>query len=173
MWLGQAAYGVVGAAIAAVGLALAGTGLHATTAGGAGGAVQTGIQLFDAVVRIGSNVVSFARLAAFGLTHAALGAIVWDGTTALAGRGPVGLAGAVLVFLAGNALAFALEALVAGVQALRLEFYELFSRLFEGEGRPFRPWHLPVEYLTGPATDVGSLATAKAAGRCPARKEEV
>jgi V/A-type H+/Na+-transporting ATPase subunit I len=150
-WLGRVTYAVVGAVIAVIGLTLAGAKLYADTAGGPGGAVQTGIQLFDAVVRIGSNVVSFARLAAFGLTHAALGAIVWDGTTALAGRGPVGVAAALPVFLVGNALAFALEALVAGVQALRLEFYELFSRLFEEEGRPFRPWRLPVEHVPGPA----------------------
>ncbi|HEX7552585.1 MAG TPA: hypothetical protein VF378_03465, partial [Geothrix sp.] len=45
-----------------------------------------------------------------------------------------------LVFVLGNALAFALEALVAGVQALRLEYYELFSRIFQSEGRPFHPW---------------------------------
>lgn len=164
VWLGQPAFGIAGALTAAVGLALAGVGLYSTTARGPGGAVQTGIQLFDAVVRIGSNVVSFARLAAFGLTHAALGAIVWDGTTSLAGRGPAGVAAAVLVFLAGNALAFALEALVAGVQALRLEFYELFSRLFEGEGRPFKPWHLPVEPLTGPVADAGPHALAQAVG---------
>ncbi|CAM5537913.1 hypothetical protein SALBM217S_05519 [Streptomyces griseoloalbus] len=166
MWLGEVAYGVAGGLIALVGLALAGTGLYATTAGGPGGAVQTGVQLFDAVVRIGSNVVSFARLAAFGLTHAALGAIVWDGTTALAGRGPVGAVAAVLVFLLGNALAFSLEALVAGVQALRLEFYELFSRLFEGEGRPFRPWRLPVEHFT-------AAPVREAVGRGgPAREEK-
>ncbi|MZF85989.1 ATPase [Streptomyces sp. SID5643] len=171
VWLGQALYGVVGAVIAAVGLALAGAGLFATTAGGPGGAVQTGIQLFDAVVRIGSNVVSFARLAAFGLTHAALGAIVWDGTTALAGRGPVGIVAAVLVFLLGNALAFCLEALVAGVQALRLEFYELFSRLFEGEGRPFKPWHLPVEHAPGSAAAAGPPAAAQAVRQGPAREE--
>ncbi|GGT00813.1 V-type ATPase 116kDa subunit family protein [Streptomyces chromofuscus] len=171
VWLGQVAYGVVGAVIAVVGLALAGTGLYATTAGGPGGAVQTGIQLFDAVVRIGSNVVSFARLAAFGLTHGALGALVWDGTTALAGRGPVGVAAALPVFLVGNAVAFSLEALVAGVQALRLEFYELFSRLFEGEGRPFRPWHLPVQHLTGPAADAGPPATEEAVRQGPAREE--
>ncbi|WP_208818352.1 V-type ATPase 116kDa subunit family protein [Streptomyces marokkonensis] len=170
VWLGQAAYGVVGAVIAVVGLALAGPGLYAATAGGPGGAVQTGIQLFDAVVRIGSNAVSFARLAAFGLTHAALGAIVWDGTTALAGRGPVGVAAALVVFLAGNALAFSLEALVAGVQALRLEFYELFSRLFEGEGRPFRPWHLPVE--RGSAADAEPAAVEQAVRPYPARKEQ-
>jgi V/A-type H+-transporting ATPase subunit I len=33
---------------------------------------------------------------------------------------------------------------VVGIQALRLEYYELFSRVFDGEGRPFRPWHVPL-----------------------------
>jgi V/A-type H+-transporting ATPase subunit I len=33
---------------------------------------------------------------------------------------------------------------VAGIQALRLEYYELFSRIFDIEGRPFRPWHIPL-----------------------------
>ncbi|MGW6542068.1 V-type ATPase 116kDa subunit family protein [Streptomyces massasporeus] len=171
VWLGQVAYGVLGAVIAVVGLALAGTGLYATTAGGPGGAVQTGIQLFDAVVRIGSNVVSFARLAAFGLTHAALGAIVWDGTTALVGRGPVGVVAALLVFVLGNAVAFSLEALVAGVQALRLEFYELFSRLFEGEGRPFKPWHLPVQHAGGGPSSTGPPAPRETVRSGPAREE--
>ena len=40
-----------------------------------------------------------------------------------------------VVFVVGNAVAFALEGLVAGVQALRLEYYELFSRIFAAEGR--------------------------------------
>ena len=31
-----------------------------------------------------------------------------------------------------------------GVQALRLEYYELFSRIFVEEGRPFRPWHVAI-----------------------------
>ncbi|MFC5850665.1 V-type ATPase 116kDa subunit family protein [Streptomyces chlorus] len=176
VWLGQAAFAAVGAVIAVVGLTLAGVGLYATTAGGPGGAVQTGIQLLDAMVRIGSNVVSFARLAAFGLTHAALGAIVWDGTTALADRGPAGVVAALLMFLAGNALAFSLEALVAGVQALRLEYYELFSRLFEGEGRPFRPWQLPVEHIpcavAGATPPTAGEAVAKEAARRGPAKEE-
>ncbi len=55
----------------------------------------------------------------------------------------IGAVGAVVLFVMGNVVAFALEALVAGVQALRLEFYELFSRVFIGEGRPFRPWTSP------------------------------
>ncbi|MFR0354635.1 V-type ATPase 116kDa subunit family protein [Streptomyces sediminimaris] len=141
---------VSGSLLALAGLALAGTGLFAASGGGAAGALQTGVQLFDVVVRIGSNTVSFARLAAFGLTHAALGAIVWQGTTALAGSGPAGVVAGCAVLVLGNALAFALEALVAGVQALRLEFYELFSRVFDAEGRPFRPWHVPTETPSAP-----------------------
>ncbi len=143
--LGGGGFAIAGTVLAVTGLALAGTGFFADTAGGPGGAAVTGVQLFDMVVRIGSNAVSFTRLAAFGLTHAALGGIVWEGTSALAGKGGAALIVAAVVFVTGNALAFALEALIAGVQALRLEFYELFSRVFEGQGRPFHPWHLPVD----------------------------
>jgi V/A-type H+-transporting ATPase subunit I len=133
-----------GGGVAAVALGLALAGLLADSGGGAAGFLQAAVELFDIVVRLGSNLVSFARLAAFGLTHAALGLVVWDATTALWGGGPVARAGAVLVFLIGNAVTFALEGLVAAVQALRLEYYELFSRVFQGDGRPFQPWHVPV-----------------------------
>ena len=126
------------------GLCLAYAGLWAGAGGGAAGAAQALVEVFDTVLRVGANLVSFARLAAFGLTHAAIGAIVWDGTSALWSRGVAGAAAGALLFLAGNALAFTLEALVAAVQALRLEYYELFSRVFLTEGRPFRPWQLPV-----------------------------
>jgi V/A-type H+-transporting ATPase subunit I len=139
-WLGLAA-----AAIAATGLVLAYIGLHVEAGGGATGALQAGIETVDLVIRLGANVVSFARLAAFGLTHAVLGLIVWQATTALWGQGVVGGIAAVLVFVVGNALAFGLEALVAAIQALRLEYYELFSRVFQLEGRPFRPWHVPMD----------------------------
>ncbi|MFE3632727.1 V-type ATPase 116kDa subunit family protein [Streptomyces sp. NPDC059168] len=136
---------VAGAAAPAVaGLALLASGLFRATAGGGAGVAETAVRLFDVVVRAGTNTLSFARLAAFGLTHAALADLVWRGTTALAGRGTAGAAGAVVLFAAGTAVSLGLEALVAGVQALRLAFYELFSRLFETEGRPFRPWHVPV-----------------------------
>lgn len=137
--------GVLAAAVAATGLGLAYTGLFAAAGGGASGAVQAAIEVFDLVIRLGANVVSFARLAAFGLTHAVLAWMVWQATTALWSTGTAGAVAAVAVFLLGNALAFGLEALVSGIQALRLEYYELFSRVFQLEGRPFRPWHVPVD----------------------------
>jgi V/A-type H+-transporting ATPase subunit I len=134
----------IGAVVGLTGVALALVGLYVESGGGASAVLQAAIGGFDLLVRLGSNLVSFARLAAFGMTHAALGWVVWRGTTALWGHGWAGMAGAVTVFVIGNVIAFALEALVAGVQALRLEFYELFSRVFIGVGRPFRPWRVPV-----------------------------
>jgi V/A-type H+/Na+-transporting ATPase subunit I len=130
-------------AVMAIGLAF--VGFWALAGRGPTGLVQAVVEVFDMVVRLGSNTVSFVRLAAFGLMHAVLGFIVWDATTGLRAFGPVGVIAAVVVFVLGNALAFALEALIAGVQALRLEYYELFSRVFQIQGRPFRPWHVPID----------------------------
>jgi V/A-type H+-transporting ATPase subunit I len=136
---------VAAGVLAATALTLAFVGFLVAGGGGAAGALQAVVELVDMVIRLGANVVSFARLAAFGLTHAVLGWIVWEATGDLWRQGPLGAVGGVAVFALGNALAFALEALVAGVQALRLEYYELFSRVFRTEGRPFQPWHIPTE----------------------------
>jgi len=37
----------------------------------------------------------------------------------------------------GNLFVMGLEGLIVGIQVLRLEFYEMFSRYFEGNGYPF------------------------------------
>jgi V/A-type H+-transporting ATPase subunit I len=150
IYLGEVWLGLLGGAVALAGLATSYAGLLASAGGGAAGATEAAIELFDLVLRLGANLVSFARLAAFGLTHAALGAVIWQATTGLWPRGLLGAAAAVLVFVAGNALAFALEGLVAAIQALRLEYYELFSRVFDSEGEPFRPWHVPLDPTEAP-----------------------
>ena len=85
---------------------------------------------------------------------------------------------AILAFVVGNALAFALEALVAGVQALRLEYYELFSRIFAGEGHALRalahPAGLPnggsMEALIWTAPVVAAVAVAHRRRLCGARR---
>jgi V/A-type H+/Na+-transporting ATPase subunit I len=144
-----------GGVVALAGLALATVGFLAEAGGGGFGRLQASVEAFDLVVRLCSNVVSFSRLAAFGLTHAALGLLVWEGTRALWDRGGLAAAAGVALFAVGTALAFSLEALVAAIQALRLEYYELFSRVFVTQGRPFRPWHLPIvtDGMTVPSID--------------------
>ncbi len=131
-----------GAGVALLGAVLMAVGFAAAVTGGVG-LVEAGIELVDALVRVISNLLSFTRLAAFGLMHAALGLVVLDAARGVWGT-PVGAVLGAVVFLAGNVVAFSLELLVTGVQALRLEFYELFSRVFAGEGHPFAPWILPV-----------------------------
>jgi V/A-type H+-transporting ATPase subunit I len=135
---------LAGALLALLGLGLTFAGLFRESGGRVGGALQASIETFDSVIRIGTNTMSFARLAAFGLTHAALCGLIWSATTALMHHGPGGGIAGVAVFLVGNTLAFTLEGLVAGIQALRLEYYELFSRILVSEGHLFRPWHVPM-----------------------------
>lgn len=137
---------VAGAVLAGVGVALLAVGflVAALQDGGIGTAItQTIVELVDAVVRIAANVLSFARLAAFGILHSALGLMVFTAAGALWG-GVVGSILAIAVFVVGNLAAFSLELLVTSVQALRLEFYELFSRVFAGQGHAFAPWSIPV-----------------------------
>jgi V/A-type H+-transporting ATPase subunit I len=134
---------VAGGVVAGAGLVLAFVGFKAEAGEGGGALGQAIVEAFDAVSRILANVLSFGRLAAFGMTHAALGLVVWQAADGARGL-PAGAVWAALVFVVGNAFAFALEALVAGIQALRLEYYELFSRVFSGQGRLFEPWHVPM-----------------------------
>jgi V/A-type H+-transporting ATPase subunit I len=130
---------IAGAALAVAGIALMAVGYALAAEGrGAERTVQVVVETTDGVVRIGAATISFTRLAAFGLVHAALGAVVWD---AASGAWPPL---AVAVFLIGNAVTFSLELLVASIQALRLEYYELFSHIFAGQGRAFAPWHIPL-----------------------------
>jgi len=116
-------------------------GLRAEAGKGATAVLEVLIGLLDELLRLFSNVFSFARLAAFGLMHAAIGQVVLHAAGSLTGTfaGDLAAAG---TFAVGWSAAFALEGLVVTVQALRLEYYELFSRLFVGEGRPFRPFRL-------------------------------
>ncbi len=134
---------IFGFGLAAVAVVPLTVGLRAEAGGGATGVFEVVIGVFDSLLRLFSNIFSFARLAAFGLMHAAIGQVVLHAAGSLIGT-PIGDLAAALTFVVGSAAAFALEGLVVAVQALRLEYYELFSRLFAGEGRPFRPFSLPL-----------------------------
>ena len=50
----------------------------------------------------------------------------------------VGGVAAYVVIVIGNVFVMCLEGLIVGIQVLRLEFYEMFSRYYEGNGIPFR-----------------------------------
>ena len=134
---------LAGVVTGALGLALLALGLRKEVSSGGAAAAEVVVGIFDTVTRVGTNLVSFARLAAFGLVHAAIEGLVWSATSSLVGRGWLTVVG-IVTFVIGNVIAFGLEGLVIGIQALRLEYYELFSRVFVGEGRRFHAWHLNI-----------------------------
>jgi len=99
--------------------------------------VQSSVETFDTAVRYISNTVSFVRLAAFAIAHEGIGIMVFI----LAGL-VSGVGGAAIVVV-GNILVIGLEGLVVFIQALRLEYYEFFTKFFRADGTPFRPFRLP------------------------------
>jgi V/A-type H+-transporting ATPase subunit I len=108
-------------------------------------AAEGAVGAFEGALLYLANTVSFVRLAAYAMSHAALLAAAYalqGAADAVWGSGSAaGIAAAVL----GNAAAIGLEGLVACVQALRLEYYEFFGKFLEGEGRPFRPFTLQIK----------------------------
>ena len=49
----------------------------------------------------------------------------------------VGGSGSIIVFVFGNIFVMALEGMIVGIQVLRLQFYEMFSRYYKGNGVVF------------------------------------
>ena len=89
-------------------------------------------ELFEVCLSYVTNTISYLRVGGFVLSHAGMMMAV----TMIMGMCSGVAAAAVGIF--GNVLVMCLEGLVVGIQALRLEFYEMFSRYFEGNGTAFR-----------------------------------
>lgn len=90
-------------------------------------------EMFEVALSYVTNTMSFLRVGAFVLVHAGMMKVVF----VLAGMfGPVGY---YITIIAGNIVVMALEALLVGIQVLRLEYYEMFSRFYIGDGRKYEP----------------------------------
>ena len=97
--------------------------------------VQNIFELFESVLSYLTNTVSFLRIGAYVLVHAGMLLVV----STLAGMVGTGTIAYWIIIVLGNVFVIGLEALLVGIQVLRLEFYEMFSRFYEGDGIPFRP----------------------------------
>ncbi len=92
------------------------------------------IELFETCLTYLTNTMSFLRIGGFILSHAGLMLVV-NVLADLTGGG----VGYIVVQIIGNAFVTGVEGFLVGIQVLRLEFYELFSRYFKGGGKPFAP----------------------------------
>lgn len=90
-------------------------------------------EVFEFLLSYVSNSLSFVRVGGFAISHASMMLVVM----ALA-KGMSAAASPVMVVF-GNVFVMGIEALLVCIQAMRLEFYELFSRFYSGDGVPFTP----------------------------------
>ncbi len=95
--------------------------------------LQNFFMCFEYILSYLTNTISFIRVGAFVLVHAGMMMVIFQLAEMSGGVGYV------ITLIIGNAFVIALEGLLSGVQSLRLEFYELFSRFYDGSGRPYTP----------------------------------
>lgn len=96
-------------------------------------------EVFEFGLGFATNTLSFVRVGGFILSHAGMMSVVM-----LLAEG-AGKSGSILVMIIGNIFVIGMEGLIVGIQSLRLEFYEVFSRFYDGEGRAFEPVNMRIQ----------------------------
>ena len=96
--------------------------------------VQGFFEMFETLLSYFSNTISFIRIGAFAVSHAAIMEVVLQ--LAGAESGNPNWFGVIF----GNLFVCGFEGLIVGIQVLRLEYYEIFSRFYAGNGREFKPF---------------------------------
>lgn len=93
-----------------------------------------------------SDLLSFSRLMALGLTTSAMSA-VFNMLSAMGGKSVGGVILLIIVFPLGHAINFGLNVLGAYVHTLRLQYVELFSKFYDGGGREFKVFSAKSKYV--------------------------
>ena len=92
--------------------------------------VEAFFELFEILLSYVTNTMSFLRVGGFILSHAGMMLVV---TSLMAMVGDSGW----IVMILGNIFVMGLEGMIVGIQVLRLQFYEMFSRYYTGDGIAF------------------------------------
>ncbi|MGH4051011.1 MAG: V-type ATP synthase subunit I [Clostridium sp.] len=96
--------------------------------------IESGFEVVETLLSMFSNTLSFIRVGAFALNHVGL----FVAFASMASMTKSGTA-SVLILVIGNIVIIALEGLIVFIQGLRLQYYELFSKYYEGAGVSYEP----------------------------------
>jgi V/A-type H+-transporting ATPase subunit I len=107
-------------------------------------AIQVFFELFETMVSFLSNSLSYVRVGAFAVAHVGLSAVFFILAELVS---PVHGIGYWFVIALGTVFIVGFEGLIVGIQSMRLEYYEFFSKFFIGGGTHYKPLTLipPVE----------------------------
>ncbi|MDO9530265.1 MAG: V-type ATPase 116kDa subunit family protein [Syntrophales bacterium] len=102
--------------------------------------IETLMEILEIGLSMLANTISFIRVGAFALSHAGLSIVTYT----LAGIADPAMksVGAIAIIIIGNIFIIGFEGLICGIQSMRLEYYEFFSKFFKGDGVAFTPFIL-------------------------------
>ncbi|HGE70352.1 TPA: hypothetical protein ENX78_05910 [Candidatus Poribacteria bacterium] len=95
--------------------------------------IESGFQIYEVALAYLANTLSYIRVAAFDLSHAGLMMAAYSLTKGQS------LFLSLPSDIASNIFVIMLEGLIVGIQCMRLEYYEFFSKFFAGEGIEYKP----------------------------------
>jgi V/A-type H+-transporting ATPase subunit I len=95
--------------------------------------VQSFMDIFETVISMLSNTLSFVRVGAFAVAHGGLSLAIFS----LAGEEPT--VGFWIVIILGNIFIIGFEGLIVYIQTMRLHYYEILGKFFTGGGMRFEP----------------------------------
>lgn len=97
---------------------------------------QSVVELFEKLISLFSNSMSYVRVGAFAVAHAGLSGAFFVLAHLVDKNGGIGYW---IVLLIGNIFIVGFEGLIVGIQTMRLHYYEFFSKFFTGGGAPYEP----------------------------------
>jgi V/A-type H+-transporting ATPase subunit I len=103
-------------------------------------AIQAPMELFETVISYLSNSLSYVRVGAFAIAHVVLSSVVFLLAELVSPHQGIGYW---VIVTVGNIGIVLYEGLIVGIQAMRLSYYEFFSKFFTGGGMRFEPLGLP------------------------------
>lgn len=93
-------------------------------------------EVFETLISMFSNTLSYVRMGAFAVAHGALSLVVFILAEMVS---PAKGWGYWLTVALGNLFVIGFEGVIVGIQTMRLEYYELFSKFYSGGGRSYHP----------------------------------
>jgi V/A-type H+-transporting ATPase subunit I len=106
--------------------------------------IEAFVEFFETAIGLFSNTLSYVRIGAFAVAHGALSMVVFLIAQIVS---PTRGLGYWIVILFGNLFVIGFEGMIVGIQTLRLEYYEFFSKFFSGGGVRYRPLHFDAKQV--------------------------